>query len=175
LAATALRFDGQGNLYFSDSAHHVIRRVDAVTGRIATVVGCGAAGFSPDGTAALAARLGQPNGLEVAADGSRIYLADTVNCRVRMIDADGVLKTVAGSADGGDSGDGGAGTKAQLNYPYGLRLYGDDVLLICDLWNNRIRALRLRSASKKARERSMNQSRFQHKRPIRLIDLKTEI
>ena len=67
-----------------------------------------------------------------------------MNCRVRMVAADGVLKTVAGSADGGDSGDGGPALAAQLNYPYGLRLYGDDLLLICDLWNNRIRALRLR-------------------------------
>ena len=143
-AVTALRFDGQGNLYFADSTHHVIRRIDAASGRIATVVGCGTAGFSPDGTPALAARLAQPNGLEVAADGSRIYVADTVNCRVRVVAADGVLKTVAGSADGGDSGDGGPARAAQLNYPYGLRLYGDDILLICDLWNNRIRALRLR-------------------------------
>ena len=119
---TALRFDGQGHLYFADSTHHVIRRIDAASGRIATVVGCGTAGFSPDGTPALAARLAQPNGLEVAADGSRIYVADTVNCRVRVVAADGVLKTVAGSADGGDSGDGGPARAAQLNYPYGLRL-----------------------------------------------------
>ncbi len=140
---TAIRFDGAGNLYISDKAYNVVRKVAAETGVIETVLGCGAEGYSPDGTPAVEARLGQPYGMEVSADGRMLFVSDTANCRVRVVEAGGKLLTIAGGEDGGDSGDGGLAIKAQLNYPYGLRLYGDQILLICDLWNNRIRAVRL--------------------------------
>ncbi len=138
---TSIRFDSRGNLHFSDSMYNVVRRVDAETGAITTVVGRGEQGFSPDGTLALEARLGGPFGVEVSKDGT-IYVSDTKNHRVRMVDSSGRLQTVAGSDDGGDSGDGGPATNAKLNWPYGLRLYDDTTLLICDLWNNRIRAVK---------------------------------
>ena len=43
----------------------------------------------------------------------------------------------------GDSGDGGYATSARLNYPYSLRLYDREVLLISDHWNNKLRAVKL--------------------------------
>jgi sugar lactone lactonase YvrE len=140
---TAIRFDVEGNLYFSDSARSVVRKVDAKTGIIETVLGSGEEGYSLDGTPALEARLGKPYGMEISADGTTIFVSDTANCRVRAVDAKGELITIAGSDDGGDFGDGGPAVNALLNYPYGLRLYGDQILLICDLWNNRIKAVRL--------------------------------
>ena len=139
----SLRFDGAGNLFFCDAAHHIVRRMDARSGIVKTVLGCGEAGHSPDGTPAREARLGAPHGLEVTPDGQTIYVSDTSNFQVRAVGPDGLLRTVAGSDDGGDAGDGGAATRARLNYPYGLRLYGDDVLLISDHWNNKIRAVKL--------------------------------
>ena len=140
---TAIRFDGEGNLYFSDKTHNVVRKVAAETGVIETVLGVGEEGYSPDGTPALEARLGQPYGMEVSADGRTIFVSDTANCRVRAVNAGGKLTTLAGSDDGGDSGERGPAVQARLNYPCGLRLYGDQILLICDLWNNRVKALRL--------------------------------
>ena len=139
----SLRFDGAGNLFFVDSAACVVRRIDAASGRIETVLGCGAEGFSADGTPAREARLGSPRGLEVTADGGTLYVSDTTNFRVRVVGADGVLRTLAGGSDGGDAGDGGPATRARLNHPCGLRLYGDGLLLICDHWNNKLRAVRL--------------------------------
>ncbi len=139
----AMRFDAAGNLYFADSSCHAVRRVDAKTGVITTVAGCGEEGYSVDGTPALKARLGTPHGVEVTPDGQTLYVSDTSNFQVRAIGPDGTLRTIAGSEDGGDSGDGGAAVGARLNYPYSLRLYGLDVLLISDHWNNKLRAVKL--------------------------------
>ena len=138
---TAIRFDGEGNLYFSDSVYHVVRKVDT-TGAITTVVGTGDAGFSPDGTPATEARLNQPYGLAVTREGV-VYVSDSGNNRVRTVAPDGTLRTVAGSATPGDAGDGGAATEASLNEPHGLCLFGEDILLISDHYNSRIKAVKL--------------------------------
>ena len=140
----SVRFDAAGNLYFCDIGYNVVRRVDAETGIITTVIGCGDGdGHSPDGTPALQASLGAPYGVEVSADGKTIFVSDTHNFQVRSVGPDSLLRTIAGSDDGGDSGDGGPATSATLNHPYSLRLYRDDVLLISDFWNNKLRAVKL--------------------------------
>ena len=140
---SAIDFDAQGRMYFSDSANHVVRRVDA-DGVIRTVVGTGEAGFSPDGAPAGRARLDSPGGLAVRADGA-VYVSDTGNNRVRVVAPDGTLRTVAGSATPGFSGDRGPATNASLNRPTGLCLLDDGVILIGDHFNHRIRAVRLTS------------------------------
>ena len=138
---SAIRFDGAGNLYFSDSVYHVVRKV-TTEGNIGTVAGTGEPGFSPDGTRAKEARFNRPSGLEVDSDGV-VYVSDSWNNRVRTVAADGTLETVAGSDIPGDGGDGGPATAASLNVPHGLALYGDDTLLISDHHNNRIKAVKL--------------------------------
>ena len=138
---SAIRFDGEGNLYFSDTAYHVVRKVDT-EGIITTAVGCGEAGFSPDGTPATQARLDRPWGLAVSADGV-VYVSDPRNNRVRRVGADGTLETVAGSNTPGDGGDGGPATEASLNEPHGLCLFGDDILLLCDHNSNRVKTVKL--------------------------------
>lgn len=140
-APTAICFDAAGNLYFADRAFHVVRKVDG-DGVITTAAGCGEAGYSPDGAAARGGKLNLPYGLAVTPDGV-LYVADARNNRVRRIDRAGRLETVAGSGAGGDSGDGGPATVARLNEPHGLCLYGRNVLLISDHYNNRVRAVRL--------------------------------
>ena len=100
------------------------------------------AGFSADGTVATKAQLNNPNGIAVATDGV-VYVCDTNNNLVRRIAPDGTLETIAGCDVQGDSGDDGPATQACLNEPYGICLYGDDVLLITDYFNNRIRAIKL--------------------------------
>ena len=143
-APTALRFDAAGNLYFSDANYHVIRKVD-MSGIITTIAGNGTPGFSPDNTAALQANLNTPSGLAVTPAG-QIYFSDALNHRVRRINADGCLTTVAGSDTPGDAGDNGPGTTAQLNEPHGLCLWGNDRLFISDRDNNRIKVLKLNEA-----------------------------
>ena len=118
-----------------------MRKID-LNGIITTVAGTGVSGFSPDGTPALEANLFKPLGIAVMTDGTG-YFSDSRNNRVRTITNTGLLLTVAGSEIAGDAGDGGPATKASLNEPQGLALYGDDVLLISDHYNNRIKAVKL--------------------------------
>ncbi len=129
--------DGSGNLYIADTDNHRIRKVDA-DGDISTVAGDGTAGFGGDGAAATAAQLNSPSG--VAVDGSgNLYIADTDNHRIRKVDVDGDISTVAGDGTAGFSGDGGAATAAQLIFPSGVAVDGDGNLYIADTDNHRIR------------------------------------
>jgi sugar lactone lactonase YvrE len=138
---SAICFDNDGDLYFSDKAYHVIRRVD-IQGLITTVAGCGQAGFSPDGVPARRAKLDSPWGLAIGPDGT-LYISDSRNNRVRRVAPDGSLETIAGSDVPGDAGDRKLATEASLNEPHGLCFYGSDILLISDHFNNRIKAVRL--------------------------------
>ena len=100
-------FDRNGNLYFSDTFNHRIRRVEAATGLISTIAGNGEAGYSGDGGRATEAALNEPYGLVVDRDGN-VYTADRLNRRVRRIDASsGVITTLAGTGEAGFSGAGG--------------------------------------------------------------------
>jgi serine/threonine-protein kinase len=142
---TAICVDAQGHMYFADKAYHVVRRVDvdAHSGNITTVAGCGQAGFSPDGTPAQLAKLDTPYGLTIGPDGM-LYLADSRNNRVRRIAQDGTLETVVGSGVAGDASDGGPALEARLNEPHGLCFYGENVLLISDHFNNKVKVVKLR-------------------------------
>ncbi len=140
-APSAIRLDRVGNIYFTDTAFHVVRRVDP-NGVISTIAGVGRPGFSPDGTPAAEALIDQPWGLAVSR-GGRVYFSDSRNNLVRWIDPDGALRSVAGSSQAGDAGDGGRADRARLNEPHGLCFYTESALLVCDHYNNRVRAVRL--------------------------------
>ena len=93
--------------------------ISAAADNMVTIAGAGADGFSGDGGNALAAQFGAISGLAVDAQGN-IYLADTWNQRVRMIDSGGNISTIAGSGVSGDGGDGGPALGAALRWPFGL-------------------------------------------------------
>jgi sugar lactone lactonase YvrE len=135
-----LALDGAGNLYVADVEAHVIRRVDA-DGGIETVAGIGQAGFSGDGGPAVEATLSGPEGIAVGDDGT-LYVSDTQNHRVRHIDGDGVITTIAGNGQAGLSGDGGPATAARLNGPSRLTLWQGQ-LLIPDAHNGCVRVVYL--------------------------------
>ncbi len=139
---TAMKVDSSGHLYFADDRHHVIRRVDGDTGIITTVAGTGEEGYSPDGSRASHAAIATPRGLTLDGLG-RLYFSDTGNNRVRRINSDGRIETVVGSGDYGDCDQPVAARKAPLNQPHGLCFCGDDVLLISDHCNNRLKAVRI--------------------------------
>ena len=130
--------DGAGNLYIADAGkNYRIRKVDT-GGIITTVAGTWGAGFSGDDGPATSALLNFPYG--IALDGAgNLYIADTVNHRIRKVDTGGTITTVAGTGAAGFSGDDGPATSAQLNFPYGVALDGAGNLYIADTVNNRIR------------------------------------
>jgi sugar lactone lactonase YvrE len=113
-----LEFGPDGNLYFADFYYHAIRRIEA-NGVITTVVGTGQAGMTPDGTLATDAQLREPFGLAFDSNGS-LYFSDGENHRIRVVDLDGTIVTVAGSEWPEESGDGGPATIAGLRSPRGL-------------------------------------------------------
>ena len=140
---TALGLDRHGHLFFSDGDFHVIRRIDAESGIITTVVGTGLRGFTPDGVRATDAQIASPWGVAVDSE-SRVYFSDSLNNRVRRVGLGGLIETVAGGANAGDLGDGHQAVAARLNEPHGLCFYGKDILLISDRLNNKIKAVRVR-------------------------------
>jgi len=135
-------FDTAGNLYFSDTFNHRIRRVDARRGVIATVAGNGEAGYSGDGGPATAARLNEPYGIVLDHAGN-IYLADRHNHAVRRVDAASrMITTFAGTGASGFSGDGGLASRAGLVEPNGLALDPAQTrLFIADVADHRVRAV----------------------------------
>ena len=129
--------DGSGNLYIADTVNHRIRRVDA-TGIITTVAATGKSGYSGDGGPAVEAQLFGPK--DVAVDGSgNLYISDTINHRIRRVDATGIITTIAGTAETGYSGDGGSAAEAQLFDPIGIALDAAGNLYVADSGNRRIR------------------------------------
>ncbi len=91
-----------------------------------------------DGGPATRAGLSVPSGLACDASGT-VYIADSANNRVRKVDTNGIITTIAGTGQAGFSGDGGAATAAMLSFPRGLRLDAAGNLFIADANNGRIR------------------------------------
>ena len=87
---------------------------------------------------ATSAELYQPLG--VALDGAgNLYIGDSGNNRIRKVNTSGTITTVAGTGRGGDTGDAGLATSAELNGPEGVALDGTGNLYIADYGNSRIR------------------------------------
>jgi sugar lactone lactonase YvrE len=139
--------DSAGNLYIVDSGNNVVRKVSASTGVITTIAGNGTGGYSGDKGPATSAQLNYPEGLALDGQGN-LYIADSGNNVVRELTAaTGVITTVAGNGIAGYSGDNGAATAAQLNYPETVADDSAGNLYIADTYNNVIRKVTLSSGT----------------------------
>jgi sugar lactone lactonase YvrE len=139
----AVAVDANGNLLIADRYNQIIRRVDT-NGIITTIAGNRSLGFSGDGGQATNAALQNPVALAVDASGN-LFIADQSNIRIRKVDTNGIITTVAGNGEPGIyghgtySGDGGVATNASLNLPGGLAADAAGNLFIADTENNRVR------------------------------------
>ena len=82
--------------------------------------------------------MGKPTGITVDLAGN-LFIADSQNNRIRQVDTNGFIMTVAGNGTNGYSGDGGAATNAALNFPWGVTVDEAGDLFIADYSNSRIR------------------------------------
>lgn len=141
--------DADGHVYFSQPGLRRVRRIDAVTGLLSTYAGNGSFGSAGVGGVATAASIGFPCGLAFDTQGN-LFITDRGQpnssmmgphriCRVDRVS--GILTVVAGAGPFGSSGDGGAATSANFNFPSGIAVDGVGNLYIADQFNHRIRKI----------------------------------
>jgi sugar lactone lactonase YvrE len=107
---------------------------------VSTVAGNGNAGFGGDGGQAAQAPLNRVAGLIVDPSGN-LYLAEELNNRVRKIDTNGVITTLAGTGTASFAGDSGPAAQAQLNGPTGLCIAPAGEIYVNDQGNKRVRKI----------------------------------
>ncbi len=124
-------------MFIADSGNNRIRKIDRA-GHITTVAGNGNRGAAGDGGSAIAAQLANPRAVVADSSGS-LYIADSDNHRVRKIDQNSTITTLAGTGAFGYSGDGGLAAQAQLQWPAGVAVDSVGNVYIADTNNCRIR------------------------------------
>jgi sugar lactone lactonase YvrE len=137
--------DSMMQIYIADSGNSRIRKVDQ-SGIISTIAGNGTAAYSGDGGPATDASFCYPSGVYVDTM-MQIYISDYCNNRIRKVNTNGIISTIAGigpsyPSDGSYSGDGGPATDASLSFPTGVYVDTMMQVYIADQLNNRIRFVR---------------------------------
>jgi sugar lactone lactonase YvrE len=130
--------DRLGNLWVADSGNHTLRRIDAA-GNVTTVAGTPGVCGSRDGSGGQA-QFCEPQDVGVDNWGN-VYVVDTGNSTIRMVNDKGIVSTLAGQAGRCDAVDGSPGV-SRLCAPGGITIDGND-LYIADTGNSTIRRINL--------------------------------
>ena len=128
--------DGNGNVYVADSGNNTIRKIVIATGVVTTIAGTAGTTGSSDGTGT-AARFNNPCGLAAGPNGN-LYVADTGNHTIRLIQSGGVVTTLGGVPGTSGSADG-TGSTALFKSPYGVAVDGSGNVYVADTANDIIR------------------------------------
>jgi sugar lactone lactonase YvrE len=132
---------------FIDSTISTVLMIDSSTDILSTLAGDGTSGYSGDGGQAVNAELNNPSAIAVDSE-SNLYIADTDNCTIRMVNATtGIITSMVGSAGAynyaicGLAGDGGPASAAQLNKPRGVAVDAAGNVFIADTGNSVVRMI----------------------------------
>ena len=135
--------------------NHKLITIDPDDGWVTVMCG-GGAGYAGDGGPAAGALFRQPSDGTLD-DAGNIYLVDQANQRIRHIDANDMITTIAGTGTAGDAGDGGPADEAQFAWeggsnpnPSGGIVHHDGKLYVSDTENDRIRVIDLASGTVEA-------------------------
>lgn len=132
---SAIAFDKNGDLIVADSGTHTIKKVNVTNGEIEIVAGTeNQPGFN--GGDAKTALFNAPIGVAVSDD--KIFVADTYNDRIRVIE-NGKVSTIAGSDKG--FADSENGQTAKFDTPCGIALTKDGKIIVADAGNKRLRII----------------------------------
>jgi sugar lactone lactonase YvrE len=136
---TDVALDTAGNLYIADYFNGAVRKVDTYQ-FISTVAGTGAQAYGGDTQSARTASLHGPVRIALDSKGN-LYVETDGDGRIRQINSDQIINTIAGNGSYGYSGDGGPAPSASLRAPYGMAIDTKDTLYIADTGNNRVRVV----------------------------------
>lgn len=126
---TGIETDGAGNVYVGDLITCSVRFIDRQTRTMRTVAGGNGCGNSGDGGAATDAAMSSPMLFELDEQG-RLWIPDTNNHRVRMVDTRGIITTVAGSGSPGCTAEPMGATEADIMYPFAVGVDSDGRLVV---------------------------------------------
>src|SRR5438445_576104 len=138
--------DGKGGLLIADVADWRVRRIDLKTGIISTFAGIGRSRVKLDmryignGGPATKALLVGPRAVCVDRKGNT-YICEREGNEVRVVDARGIIRTIAGTSKRVNSGDGGEARQATFDGPKGIRCDRDGNIFVVDTENNAIRRI----------------------------------
>ncbi|WP_130734936.1 T9SS type A sorting domain-containing protein [Flavobacterium sp. J27] len=131
----AMAIDANDNLFIADYSNHRIRKITP-SGMVSTIAGLGSAGAT-DGAISIA-KFNGPTGLCLDVSGN-VYVADYGNHKIRKIDTNGQVSTVAGSGIAGAIDD--YGTLARFNHPAVVVIDTQNNLYVTDEGNHKIRKI----------------------------------
>ncbi|MBW8885215.1 MAG: hypothetical protein JF612_10685 [Planctomycetia bacterium] len=139
-----VRIDLTGNIFFVEMQNHLVRKVDAKTGRISTIAGTGQKGFGGDGGPATQAQLSTPHSIALDND-NNLYIADIGNHRIRKIDAKtGLITTIAGNGEKQTPVDGQSAAGKPMIGPRALFIVGDTLWIALreghSVWNMNLKS-----------------------------------
>jgi len=135
--------DPLGNIYIAGYSDNKVYKFNVATGLLYLLAGTGTRPSSPtasngDGSTATAAQLNQPRSAWADTVGN-VYIADTADNKIRVIDSTGNIQTVAGTGVASSTGDNGLATAATINNPQGVLTDINDNVYIAD--SSRVRVI----------------------------------
>ena len=141
-----IAINNDGTIIVADSGNHKIKGID-LDGNVFTIAGTGEQG-DKDGPGN-EATFRYPQGVAIRDDGT-IIVADTSNNKIRGIDPNGNVYTIAGTEEQEDKD--GPGNEATFNWPQGIAIKNDGIIIVIDTDNNKIRGIGQKKLVKSAIE-----------------------
>ena len=133
-------FVSNGEVFICDTYNHCVRKLLG-NGQSVTIAGDATMwGYNGDGQLATQAKLDRPFSVVVSSS-NQVYISDAGNHRIRKIDRNGQISTIAGNGTKGYNGDDQLAVNAELNFPCGLFVTDEEEVFFCDYGNHRVRKI----------------------------------